>query len=176
MATSEEKTILRVYGTFAAALVLMLLPNMLVCILALALMAGVLITAYAKRRKADPHGLIADHMTFIIRTIWLGNGIAVISTAIASIYMMKRANHLPLQDCSHTAAQHILDSGAQDMQTINSLMKPCIDGFIAGNIPVLIASVAIAATPPMLYFAFRTAKGLNRARKGHRIGDVKSWL
>jgi uncharacterized membrane protein len=176
MPATEEKKILRVYAAFAASLVLMLMPNAAIAVLAALLMMGSMIAAYMKRRAADPHSLTADHMNFLIRTIWIGSGLAAVTTSIACVYMMKTADHAPLQVCSNNAAQKILESGTEDIKVINAMLQPCVHDFIAANTTVLINSVAMAATLPLIYFAFRTAKGLRRAARGHRIGDGKSWL
>jgi hypothetical protein len=55
-------------------------------------------------------------------------------------------------------------------------MQPCVDAYVSANKVVLAVSVVIAALLPLVYFAYRLAKGLSRARKGHRIGDNKNWL
>lgn len=175
MAT-EEKTILRVYGAFAATLIFMLVPHVGMCVIAILLMLGTTIAAYAVRRKAEAHSLAADHMTFIIRTIWIGSGLALITTALASGYMLATADMIPLQSCSDQVAQTIINTGTQDVAVLQAMMQPCINGFIAGNMGVLTNAVIMAAGAPMLYFAYRLAKGLSRARKGHRLGNVKSWL
>ena len=175
MATAE-KTILRVYGAFAATLIFMLIPHIGMCVIAILLMLGTTIAAYSVRRKAEPDSLAADHMTFIIRTIWIGSGLAAITTALASGYMLATADMVPLQSCSNHAAQTMANTGTQDPAAIQALMQPCIDGFVNGNMGVLTNAVIIAAGVPMLYFAYRLAKGLSRARKGHRLGNVKSWL
>ena len=176
MPATEEKKILRIYAAFAASLVLMLMPNAAIAVLAAVLMMGSMIAAYMKRRAADPQSLTADHMNFLIRTIWIGSGLAAITTSIACVYMMKTADHAPLQVCSNNAAAKILESGTQDMRAINAMLQPCVNDFIAANVPVLINSVAMAAALPLIYFAFRTAKGLRRAAGGHRIGGDKGWL
>ena len=175
MAT-EEKTILRVYGAFAATLLFMLVPHIGMCIIAMSMLLGTMIAAYNVRRKAEAHSLAADHMTFIIRTLWIGSGLALITTALASGYMLATADMVPLQSCSDRAAQTIINTGTTDTAALQAMMQPCIDGFISGNMGVLINAVIIAAGAPMLYVADRLAQGLSRARKGHRLGNVKSWL
>lgn len=173
---SEEKNILRVYGAFAATLVFMLAPHIGMCLVAMLMMLGTLVASYTIRRKSEPQSLAADHMTFIIRTLWIGSGLALITTSLASGYMLATADMVPLQSCSDAAAQRIIETGTTDTMALQAMMQPCIDGFINGNMGVLTNAVIIAAGAPMLYFAYRLAKGLSRARKGHRLGNVKSWL
>lgn len=173
---AAEKTILRVYGAFAATLIFMLVPHVGMCVLAILMMLGTTIAAYTVRRKSEPGSLAADHMTFIIRSIWIGSGLAALTTAAASAYMLATADMVPLQSCSDQVAQTIINTGTQDVAAMQAMMQPCIDGFISANMGVLTNSVIIAAGAPMLYFAYRLAKGLSRARKGHRLGNVKSWL
>ncbi|MBU0859672.1 MAG: hypothetical protein KJ667_07020 [Alphaproteobacteria bacterium] len=176
MATTEEKIILRVYAALAASLILMFVPLLSVAIVSFVLFIGTMIAAYTIKRKAEPLSLSADHMVFITRTIWIGSLLAIITTSIGAAYMLAYADRYPLMECSQRAADQILASGAQDMKTLNALMMPCIDGFLALNMQTMIIALVISATLPLVYFAFRLARGLTRARKGHRMGNNKSWL
>ena len=177
MATAE-KTILRVYGAFAATLIFMLIPHVGMCIIAILLMLGTTIAAYAVRRKAEPGSLAADHMTFIIRTIWIGSGLAAITTAMASYYMFMTAELLTLSNCIISTGENFATRpySEYDYFAFEKDMMRCIQDFTNDNSSVLFVSLLIAEGAPMLYFTYRLAKGLSRARKGHRLGNVKSWL
>lgn len=173
MRTAEEKIILRVYAALSASLLLMLVPVVIFAVIAPLLFIGATIAAATIRRRADAQSLIAGHMSFILRTIGIGTLLAVPTTAVAAAYMLSRADSSPLQPCADAMASQIMD-GATDMQAVSRLMEPCVGTYITTNMPVIGLSILIAGSVPLVYFAYRLAKGLNRARQGHRI--EAGWL
>lgn len=175
---ADNKTIMRLYSAFAASLLLLLVPHMAFCVIALLLFTGTLIAAYGVRGKEeDKESLTANHATFLIRTIWIGSVMALLTTMAGSAYLLAYADDGPLTMCANNAAQAIVNSGMQpDYGQLNMMMQPCIDEYIHGNMNEIVTALLIAGGLPLLYFVFRLAKGLSRARKGHRIGDVKSYL
>ena len=176
MADAETGKIMRVYGALAASLILLLLPHVAFCAMALLLFMGVMIVAYVMRGKADVQSLTHDHMTFIIRTIWIGSLFALVTTVIAAVYMLGYADQSPLMPCAEQAMNAASASTPADMKQIDALMQPCVSAYVSANKVVLAVSVLIAGLLPLVYFAYRLAKGLSRARRSHRIGDNKSWL
>ena len=180
MATPEEKKILQVYGALAAALVMMLIPHMAACVVALLLLTGTLVMAYGVKRKAEAHSLAADHMSFILRTIGIGSLMAVLTTTVASVYLLQMADLSPLQPCADRLSSQLLNSPAPetmpDVAQMSAVVMPCVHPFVMQNRDVFMAALLIAAALPLVYFAYRMAKGLSRARRGHRIGDAHKWL
>jgi uncharacterized membrane protein len=180
MATTEEKKVLQVYGMLAAALLLMLIPHVTACAVALLLLTGALAAAYAARKKAAENSLVADHMNFIIRTVWLGTFMAMLTTTVASVYMLQIADLSPLQPCANQLADMMLGNSnpenAPDYMKMTAVVTPCVPPFVDTNRMVFINALMIAALLPMAYFAWRMAKGLNRALRGHRMGDGHKWF
>lgn len=163
----EEKKILRVYGAFAAALVMMFVPHAAACVLALLLFSGTMTAAYIVRRKSEADSLTAGHMTHIIRTMWIGSAMAFLTTIVATLFMLPQINYDPVNACTepYQAAMAAGDSAA----AIDSL-RQCLDEFMATNMPVLMMATVMAAALPLVYFLLCLARGLSRALKGHRIG------
>jgi uncharacterized membrane protein len=176
MATAEENRILNVYGALAFSLILMLVPHWAAALLSLIVFSGVLTVAYRLRRKAQPHGLMEDHMTFVVRTIWIGLLLTFVTTVIGGLYMLVTMDQRPLQSCAAQAAEMLLANNTPDMNALNNVMQPCLTEFMQVNAQVMMMALLISAILPLIYFAMRIARGMGRARGGHRIGNVKSWF
>lgn len=171
----EQKAINNIYALLCVSLLMGFIPIMTAALLALLMFTGALIGAYVIRSKADEHSLAANHMTFIIRTIWIASLFALISTAIASAYLLPNYDNSMLMACADQVVQN-LGSGMTDPVLLEEKLKPCMDDFMQANKSVFIIATIIAATPIVVYMGYRLAKGLSRAVKGHRIGDVKAWF
>lgn len=176
MPMREDNKILCVYAALIISLVLMLVPHVVAGALSLLLFMGVLVGGYVLRRRNDSGGLMADHMTFIIRTIWIGSGLAVLTTTVAALYMHFNADPTPLADCSQNVADAVLGGATPDLQSLAAMMQPCIIRFLSENDIVMTIALLVSAGPPLFYFVLRIARGLGRAKRGHRIGDHQSWL
>lgn len=178
MAGTEEKRVVRVYALLTAALLLMLVPHLAVAVIALVMLGAAQIMAYRLRRGADENSLSAEHAGFIIRTIWMGCLIAAITTVMALAYLLRAADSTPLQDCAAKLADMVasLSQPAPDTMTMVRTVEPCIHPYVTANMAVFINALLIAALLPMVYFGYRMAKGLNRALRGHRLGNVSKWF
>jgi uncharacterized membrane protein len=164
----EQKNIVNIYAALSACLIFSFIPVGALGTITAILFIGVLIAAYVMRRKAEENSLTKNHMTFVIRTIWITSFIATPTTIIAAIYLIPQLDPSPVQDCIGTA---LSSHNAED-----DVIQNCIDAFISANLSLLIVSTLIAAALPVIYLIYRMAKGLSRAMKGHRIGNVKKWF
>lgn len=176
MAKSDENRILTLYGALALSLILMLVPHWGAAFLSLVIFSAVLAIAYRWRRKAQPHDLMQDHMTFIVRTIWIGLLLTFVTTMAGGIYMVMVMDQRPLETCSMQVAEMVLANNMPDIGLLGQMMQPCLIQFLQVNQQVMMMALLIAAILPLIYFAMRLSRGINRARGGHRIGNVKSWF
>ncbi len=167
---SATKLITNIYAVLAVSLIISFLPVAAAAAVAMAMFLGVWIAAYVIRGRAEPNSLTVDHMTFIIRTIWIAGLFALIGMTVATIYLLGVYDPAALFNCTGAV------SADADMAAIEAAVKPCMDEFIAANMPYFLTGTAIAAGPVVIYLAYRLTKGLSRALKGHRIGDVKAWF
>lgn len=166
---TEQKTITNVYAALTVSLVMSFLPIMSAALLALVMFVGVWIAAYVLRGKHEHDSLTADHMTFIIRTIWIAGLMSLLTMSAATAYILAVYDPTMMMAC----AQNLPST---DMAAIEAAVRPCYDEFMRVNMPYLIKGAAIGIGPVVIYLAYRLTKGLSRALKGHRIGDVKSWF
>jgi uncharacterized membrane protein len=168
----EYKHVMQVYGALCAALVMSLIPQVLYATVALLLFTGVMTAAYIVRRQGEKDGLAENHMTFIIRTLWISSLLAAITTALAAAYVLSVYDPGPVNEC----ANQLLNMGLSDYAGMQRAVAPCLDEFLAVNQAPFMIGTALAAGPVMLYFIYRLLKGLARAAKGYRIAHVKNWL
>ncbi len=173
--TKEQNTINNIYAMLCVSLILGFLPLMTAAFLALFMFTAAMIAAYVVRRRAEEHSLAENHMTYIIRTIWIASLFGLVSTALASMYLLPNYDSTSLMACMDQVVNS-MGGGVTDPSQLKDHMQPCMDQFMAENKVVFIKATIIAAAPIVIYMGYRMAKGLSRAVKGHRIGDVKSWF
>lgn len=168
---------MKVYAAFAVSLILSVLPNATAALVSLIFITGVLIAAYVIRKKDDDDGLCNNHMTFIIRTIWVGGFLAIVTVTAGSAYMLMHINNVPLNSCIDTFLA-IDPAAAQTMSPAQllELFNPCLPAFIETNKVTLTNSMVISAGPPLVYFLYRHIKGFARAIKGYRLANAKAWF
>ena len=166
----EHKTILNIYAALTVSLLMSFLPMMSAAFLALAMFLGVWIAAYVIRSKSEHDSLSFDHMTFVIRTIWISGLFAVITTSIAGMYVISVVDSTAVMACASSVSTSL------DMKAMEAAVQPCMDQFLQDNMSEFIKGTLIAAGPLVVYLGYRLSKGLSRALKGHRIGDVKNWF
>ncbi|MEM7650932.1 MAG: hypothetical protein AAF204_02475 [Pseudomonadota bacterium] len=172
-----QKTILNLYAAFGVSLILSVLPYMAAGGLSLIFFTGVLIAAYMVRKKAQEHDFADNHTTFIIRTIWIGALFSLVTTAIASAYMLGGIDYSQFQPCADAlAAKGIEWVESAGFADVYELTKPCMNNFIQSNHTLLMNAMIIAGGPILLYMTYRLAKGVTRATKGYRLADDKVWF
>lgn len=166
-----QRTILQIYAVLAVSLLLSFVPLPSFALLALLTFTGVLIAAYVLRGRAEsPDSLVAQHMTYIIRTIWITGLFGVGTLILGSVYMFSQYDPAPLLECVN------VNTLPTDMIALQAMMQPCIDAFISANMHVFITATIISAGPLVVYLVYRMAKGINRANAGYRPTNLKSWF
>lgn len=173
----EQKKLYNLYALFGASLVLCVLPYVSAAILCLVFFTWLLIAAYIIRGKTEEHGLIHNHTTYIIRSIWIGALISLATTCAASFYMIGSIDYAPFQPCADTiAGMGVAALESMEMKQFYGLIEPCLDDFIGFNRTPLMIAVGIGAAPPLIYLAYRFIKGVSRATKGYRLANPKAWF
>lgn len=168
MTDTGHKSILRLYAAMAAAVVLQCLPVPVLQIVGVVLMLGALGRVYSLRRGADPESLVFNHMTFLIRTVWISALFLLAGFAGASVWFYQVADHSTI----HAAVDSVSSGAIFDEAQIVGVLETYKDA----NLRLLILASVFAAAPAVLYFMFRTVKGLSRAARGYRIASPKGWF
>ncbi|MEZ5814908.1 MAG: hypothetical protein R3E13_09380 [Alphaproteobacteria bacterium] len=172
-----QKYILNLYAAFGVSLILAVLPFMAAAFLSLVFFMGVLIGAYALRKRAGDCSLSENHATFIIRTLWISAFLSLVTTVAATAYMMSGIDYSTFEPCANSLAHKgptwVESAGTME---IYAVIEPCIESFISFNKALLTNALLIAGGPVILYMAYRMVKGLSRAVKGYRLSDPKGWF
>lgn len=168
----ERSRVLQLYGAFTAALVLSLLPFISAAIVSLVLFIGLLIATGIVRRRAAPDSLAENHAIYLIRTIWVGGLVALISLALGSAYMLSMIDNTALQPC----IESFMQNPGNDLMAMKLLFEPCFDSYMSGNFLTFAISGVLAAGPILLYFAVRLVRGLMRAKDGYRLANPRMWF
>lgn len=169
MENKEQKVITNIYAALCVSLVMSFLPMMTAAGLALIMFMGVLTASYVLRGRTAHDSLIADHMTFIIRTVWISGFLSLTTMTAAGLYIAKVVNPSEIMSC-------VTGDLPSDTRAIMAMIQPCMPAFLSSNMLPLINALLLGAGPVVIYMVYRIVKGLSRALKGHRIGDVKNWL
>jgi len=165
----EQKTITNIYAALSVALLMTFIPLVSAAACALVLFIGTWIAAYMIRGRAGHDSLLANHMTYIIRTLWITGLFSLPTIGIATVYILSTYDPNPLLNCLGYIT-------TTNMGAIQAAIKPCMHDFVQNNIGYFINGTIIAAGPLVIYLVYRLAKGTARAAKGHRIGNVKNWF
>jgi uncharacterized membrane protein len=173
----NQKKVMRMYSAFGAGLVLSFWPSGIAALISLVLVLGVMTVAYMWRSDAEDGSLMENHMTFIIRTIWIGGFLALVTLVIAAAYLFRMLDNTPLNPCLNDL-MNFMSSG--DMLNIEPLVQSmqdrCMIPYLARNLNTLITGGIIGIAPVVIYFFVRFSRGFGRARGGYRIASPKAWF
>lgn len=181
----DHTLIVYFYGVFGLSLILSLIPSMAFASIVVLLITLLLIACYIKRHDATKDSFKENHLTYIIRTIWIGTIIGVITTIAGGIYMRIYIDYTPIYICIDrniviNPNEFLSDDYKVILSLTMKLMKEvvdlCMDGFIAANKKTFLYSTLISAGPVVLYFILRFAKGFSKALSGHKVEKSNSIL
>lgn len=167
-AQKQKGTINFLYAMLIVSAVTSFVPNAFAQILSLVLLTVTLVSAYIYRSKDEEHGLVANHMTYLIGTIWISTGFAFIGmiAAIAVVYFYG----------DHTIIHTMMADYNNGAVPTEAGMEAMMMNYMTANQGLLITTSLATIGPAILYFIYRVANGLSRAAKGYRIAKPHSWL
>lgn len=155
-AEKEQKQVNRIYAALAAMIIFSCLPLAVLQVVAILLLFYVMGSAYILRSKYGEDSLVHNHMTYLIRTFWISSLFFAIGFVAAGFYL----------------------SGKLDLAAIEEMSNTMLTGqfVVTENMKLLAVVSLVSMGPSMIYFIYRVAKGLSRALRGHRMGNVKEWF
>jgi uncharacterized membrane protein len=169
---AEKKNIMAVYMILCLMVIFGFVPNFLFAVLVLLTFSILLPIAGHIRRKAAPASLTANHMTWIIRTVWIGTLLAAVTLLAGTGYVLSVYDPSPLQSCVDRltiAVQAGNEPGAD-------LFNPCMASFMKVNQRTFLIAGVGAGLPVLLFMLWRVTKGIVHARRSERIENAESWL
>ena len=156
------------YGFLIVSTVLGFVPNVTAFTASLVLWFVTLVAAYIYRRKDKEDGLLYNHMTYLIGTIWIGTTFILIGTLIAGWWVFTNGDN--------TAIDGAMASVANGAALDDTALKAITEAYLKTNQTLLIQASAVAIGPAIIYFVYRVANGMSRAAQGYRLANPKSWL
>jgi len=182
---SQRSVIMSLYAFFGAGLLLSVVPMMSAAFLSMLFIIGVFFAAYILRAGQPPDSFRRNHCAFIIRTLWVGSFITLVTIIMASLFLYFGLDHTPLLPCMRTFTDMGQNMGIDPANSFFIMMDPaklmyafggCLQNYITVNLMVFIASFIIAAGPVLLYFIIRYARGLKRAVEGQMFANPRAWF
>lgn len=165
---AQNNIINTLYAFLVLSTILGFMPYGIAFCASLVLWFVTLIAAYIYRRKDTEDGLLYNHMTYLIGTIWIGTTFILLGTLLAGFVVFWYGNNGPLDAVVAEAVNgKILDEAA---------LMQVMSAYLALNKKLIITASTVIVGPTILYFVYRVANGLSRAAKGYRLANPKSWL
>jgi len=169
METQKQKsTINSLYALLILSTILSFVPFMAAQAFSLILLTVVLIAAYIYRFKDKEDGLLYNHMTYLIGTIWIGTTVIVLGIVAAGLWVYMKGDHAIIHDLM-TQAQGGYIPGEDEASSI-------MINYMTANKSLLVTASLVTIGPAILYFVYRIANGFSRALRGYRIANPKSWM
>lgn len=165
---TQNKIINTLYAFLVISTILGFVPNGTAFLASFVLWLVTLIAAYAYRSRDKEDGLIYNHMTYLIGTVWIGTSFILLGTIVMGLWVFYAGDNSALN-----AAMSTIDSGAVPD---DAMLQSVISDYMSDNTKLLWTASIVAIGPAVLYFVYRVANGLSRAAKGYRIANPKSWL
>ena len=161
--------ILQVYAALVASVVLSFVPYGNVELVGFVLFFAAWIAAYVFRtRNKDEESLVNNHMTYIIRTVWIASLLLSLGFVFWLAWFYAAADH--------SAYQLMINQILQGAQVNEAEVEETLQGYIQANLLLLIMISTLTLGPGLFYFIYRMANGLSRAIKGYRIAKPKGWF
>lgn len=169
MDTKKQKSIINcLYIFLVISTILSFVPNAPAQMASLVLVIVTLCAAYYYRSRDTEDGLIFNHMTYMIGTIWIGTGFILLGMLAAAAWIYFQGDH--------TVIQEVMNEVASGRVPDETMAQAVMRDYMATNRNLLITASLPTIGPAILYFVYRVANGYGRAMKGYRIAKPKSWL
>lgn len=164
----HRKTINTLYLLLILSTVLGFVPNGTAFLGSVALWFTVLIAAYVYRGKDKEDGLLYNHMTYLIGTVWIGTGFIMIASLAGGYWIWSQGDNTAID----TFIAGIEGGAVPD----NDALMNALTQYMIANKDLILKASLMTVVPAILYFVYRIGNGFSRACKGYRIANPKSWL
>lgn len=169
MDTQKQKSIINaLYICLIISTVLSFMPYLNAVIASAALFIVTLFAAYIYRMKDTPDGLLYNHMTYLIGTIWISSSFLILGIMAAGYCVYMNGDHSVVQTAMNGVQSGVMPSEEE--------MKGMTMSYVRDNLRLIVSASLVFVGPPLLYLVYRVANGYARAMKGYRIAKPKSWL
>lgn len=165
----NRNIILAFYAAMSLAVILCSTTNFDLQNIGYTLIIILLIIAYIARAKLPRNESFEEnHLTYIIRSIWVYSSIAAIGMTIMAIILVQKGN----MDSIYQLGDVYMGGGEPN----EAQMKAAFEAYITDNKNLILEQYLIWLFPVQLYLVWRIFHGGGRAFKSYRIANPKKWL
>ena len=165
----ERKTVVNIYAGMIASLILQFAPNSTLQILAILAFLIAFIWCYLARSRADKNSLVANHATYLIRSIWIFSLLTTIGVILCVIWLGFTVDPELIKSLSRGYIETVSQTGTPNIS----------EDYIAlveQNLSGVLLAVLITLGPSLVYLGYRLIKGARRGISGYRIDKPNAWL
>jgi uncharacterized membrane protein len=172
----HRKIMTIVYLAFGGGVLFSLVPHWAAAVFSTVLIIGSVAAAYGARSKHKYISFMQSHTTFLIRTFWLGSGLAAVTMLTGGGLLVAMIDHTPLDPCIQNLASLADPSALANMSGLEQIFGPCYGPYMQANMSAFIICGIIAAGPPLLYVLIRLMRGVRALQKNQDIPAPMAWL
>jgi uncharacterized membrane protein len=165
---SQKNTLNTLYILLILSTILGFVPNGTAFLLSVVLWFVVLIAAYFYRSKDKEDGLLYNHMTYLIGTVWIGTSVIILGALIGGYWIYTHGDNSAI-----AALMTKIDGGIVPTE---AEIADVTTKYMLDNKDLILTASLVTVGPAILYFVYRIGNGFSRACKGYRIANPKSWL
>lgn len=169
----QSKIVKNIYAGLVAITCLQFVPIMSIMIVSSIILMVLFGAFYVYRSKYGKGSLVENHMTYLIRTFWIGSLYLTIATILAVIIFWYYGDHSYLFDFIEDYRDGEFGVNVAAMLAAYNQM---IINYSVDNKSIMIIVSLIAIVPGVGFMVYRVAKGMVRAMKGHILKDKNSWF
>ncbi len=169
----EASLICNIYAAMVVVLSIMFVPIKEIMAVSFILLILLPISLYVIRGRYEAGSLVENHMSYLIKTFWVGGLFLTIGFIIACIWFWNIGDHSQLFTFLDN---HMYGQYGTDITAVIMAYEQMMIEYMNDNISNLIFISVISLIPGVAYIIYRVAKGLTKAIKGYRIGNDKGWF
>ncbi|MAF68517.1 MAG: hypothetical protein CMH25_04145 [Micavibrio sp.] len=165
----ERKTVVNIYAGMIASLIFQFAPNATLQILAILGFLAVFIWCYLARSQAEKDSLVANHTTYLIRSIWIFSLLTTIGVIVCVIWLSFTVDPELIKSLSQGYIETMSQTGVPDYSEDYMAL-------IEQNLGGVLLAVLVTLGPSLIYLGYRLIKGARRGISGYRIDNPNAWL
>lgn len=165
----NRNSVLAFYAALSAVVIFCSLPNFQLQNIGYTLVTVALLLAYIARAYWPKNESFEEnHMTFVIRTIWV--------YSLFVFFGILGAGMMIGQNGNTDALNPMLDAMASGVQPAEADLESWMRQYYIDNESLILNQSRIWLCPAQIYLVWRILRGGERAFKGYRLARPKSWF
>lgn len=127
---------------------------------------------YKWRKSTSVDGLLHNHLTFLIRTVWIFSLFFLVGFVPGSIWFWEAGDHAEM----FSFADDFVNGSYFDPIEAQRAYEAMLGQYWEANKALSIKIIVLTMGPSLIYYFYRLSKGLINMRKHQQIANVSSWF